>query len=160
MLGVGVWDFKGEEASLHGDRKQAFGKQMFAGPCPKKGTFWLQALPHVPSIIPSPYSVPLSLVILPVLEQVLYLHYFRQLQGRTKVLLEYCEPWLFSDRNNSHAKETFLGWQILFPYKWIYRLFLLIKWTRSLKVSFIFVTQSAPAAKHMKGDLEKLKMLS
>lgn len=30
MLGVVVWDFKGEEGNLHGDGKANFGKQMFA----------------------------------------------------------------------------------------------------------------------------------
>ena len=32
MLGVVVWDFKGEEDSLHGDEKANVDKQMFAGP--------------------------------------------------------------------------------------------------------------------------------
>ena len=32
MLGVVVWDFKGEEGNSHKDEKQMFGKQMFAWP--------------------------------------------------------------------------------------------------------------------------------
>ena len=32
MLGVVIWDYKGEEGKLHGDEKQVFDKQMFAGP--------------------------------------------------------------------------------------------------------------------------------
>lgn len=27
-----VWDFRGEESSSHGNEKQMFGKQIFAGP--------------------------------------------------------------------------------------------------------------------------------
>ena len=32
MLGVVVWDLKWEEGNLHGEEKQMFDKQMFAGP--------------------------------------------------------------------------------------------------------------------------------
>ena len=33
MLGVVVWDFKGKEVNSYGERKQMFGKQMFAMGC-------------------------------------------------------------------------------------------------------------------------------
>ena len=32
MLGVSVWDFKGEEDNSHGNGKQMFVRHLFAGP--------------------------------------------------------------------------------------------------------------------------------
>lgn len=47
--------------------------------------------------------------------QVLYLHSFRQLGGRLKVLSESFRPWLFSSKNNPHAKVTFWGSRFCSP---------------------------------------------
>ena len=38
MLGLVVWDFKGEEGNSHGDGKANVGKQMFSGLCRNSGT--------------------------------------------------------------------------------------------------------------------------
>ena len=38
MLGVVVWDFKGEEGYSHEDKKEMFGKQTFASPHRDNGT--------------------------------------------------------------------------------------------------------------------------
>ena len=47
--------------------------------------------------------------------QVLYLHSFRQFGGKLKVLSESFRPWLFSSKNNPHAKVIFWGGRFCSP---------------------------------------------
>ena len=75
MLGLVIWDFKGEEGNSHGHGKANVGKQMFSGLCRNSVTqagLWCYPC-H--STTPSPYFLQISLNIALYQEQVLYLNY-------------------------------------------------------------------------------------
>ena len=55
MMGIVVWDYKGEDGHSHGDRKEVFGKQMFAWPG-KDNRSQREILTNFPRFFPTYYT--------------------------------------------------------------------------------------------------------
>ena len=83
---VVIWDFKGEEGNSHGDKKQMFGKEMFARPSLTMGDREDLDQNSFARVLPVCHTQFMlnHMMVAPYLEQVPYLNSFRQLGGRLK----------------------------------------------------------------------------
>ena len=78
MLGAEAWDFKEEEGNSHGDKKQMFGKQMFAGPAETRDREdWSPGWADSPTPPGLKFLAGTSSCLRSIWEQALYLNSFR-----------------------------------------------------------------------------------